>query len=181
MRSLAAVCLFSLACTLMMHCCTMAEAQQKFERPRLLIGKDDPFTGLTILRARYAAGMRPSDDMAGWALTYLITGDEAFAKRALNEMRRTHPPEKVGSRTYMDYVRWALAFDWLYSHKDFDGALKDRIAGELLSAAERMFQDHALADPSLVMSMVPAGKLDLISKPDAPYTNVTPRAPKAVP
>ena len=151
MRSLAAVCLFSLACTLMMLCCTMAEAQQKFERPRLLIGKDDPFTGLTILRARYAAGMRPSDDLAGWALIYLITGDEAFAKRALDEMRRTHPPEKVGSRTYMDYVRWALAFDWLYSHKDFDGALKDRIAGELLSAAERMFQDHALADPSLVM------------------------------
>jgi hypothetical protein len=144
-------CLFTVACTLMMLCCTVAQAQQKFPRPRLLIGKDDPFTGLTILRARYAAGMRPSDDIAGWALTYLITDDETLAKRALDEMRRTHPPEKVGSRTYMDYVRWSLAFDWLYGHKDFDGALKDRIAGELLSAAERMFQDHALSDPSLVM------------------------------
>ena len=126
------------------------EAQQQVTRPRLLIGKDDPFTGLTILRARYAAGMRPSDDMAGWALTYLITDDDSFAQRAINEMRRTHPPEKVGSRTYMDYIRWSLAFDWLYEYKDFDGALKDRIAGELLNAAERMFQDNSLADPSLV-------------------------------
>src|SRR5437763_16565436 len=146
MRSLAGVCLFSLACTLMMLCCTMAEAQQKFERPRLLIGKDDPFTGFTILRARYAAGMRPSDDIAGWALTYLITGDDSFAQRAIAEMRRTHPPEKTGSHTYMDYVRWSVALGWLYNYKDFVCALKDRIAGELLNAAERMLQDNSLAD-----------------------------------
>src|SRR5438445_444000 len=129
---------------------TMVQAQQQVTRPRLLIGKDDPFTGLTILRSRYAAGMRPSDDIAGWALTYLITGDDSFAHRAIEEMRRTHPPEKTGSRTYMDYIRWSLAFDWLYNYKDFDRALKDRIAGELLNAAERMFQDNSLADPSLV-------------------------------
>jgi hypothetical protein len=137
---------------LLLVVCTAAAGQTKerLVRPRLLIGKDDPFTGLTILRARYSAGMRPSDDIAGWTLTYLITGDESFAKRALDEMRRTHPPEKVGSRTYMDYVRWSLAFDWLYDYKEFDGALKDRIAGELLSAAERMLQDNSLADPSLV-------------------------------
>jgi len=128
----------------------MACAQQQVMRPRLLVGKDDPFTGLTTLRARYAAGMRPSDDIAGWALTYLITGDDSLARRAIDEMRRTHPPEKVGSRTYMDYIRWSLAFDWLYNYKDFEGALKDRIAGELLNAAERMFQDNSLAEPSLV-------------------------------
>jgi hypothetical protein len=128
-----------------------AAAAAETARPRLLIGKNDPFTGLTILRARYSAGMRPSDDIAGWALTYLITGDESFAKRALDEMRRTHPPQQVGSRTYIDYVRWSLAFDWLYDYSEFDGTLKNRIADELLNAAERMFQDHALADPSLVM------------------------------
>src|SRR5207249_6207573 len=83
-------------------------------------------------------------------LIYLIAGDDSFAHRAIEEMRRTHPPEKVGSRTYMDYIRWSLAFDWLYNYKDFDGALKDRIAGELLSAAERMLQDNSLEDPSLV-------------------------------
>ena len=44
-----------------------------------------------------------------------------------------------------------------------------RVAKRYLSAAR------------VVMSMVPAGKLELIAKPDAPYTNVTPPAPKAVP
>ncbi len=127
---------------------TLGNAQQ-LTHPRMLIGKDDPFTGLQILRARYATGMRPSDDLPGWVLTYLITGDEKFAQRAVDEMRRSHPPEKVGSRTYMDYVRWSLAFDWLYDYKGFDTTLKDRVAGELLNGAERMIQDHSLADPAL--------------------------------
>ena len=127
-----------------------AETAPKIVRPRLLIGREDPFTGLAILRARYAAGLRPSDDIAGWALTYLITSDASFARRAIDEMRRTHPPEQVGSRTYMDYVRWSLAFDWLYDYKDFDGGLRDRVASELLRAAERMLKDNSLEEPSLV-------------------------------
>jgi hypothetical protein len=49
------------------------------------------------LRARYAAGIRPSDDIAGWGLTFLITENDTFAQRALEEMRRTSPPEQVGS------------------------------------------------------------------------------------
>ena len=130
---------------------SLAQSSAGIVRPRLLIGEHDPFTGLTTLRARYAAGARPSDDIAGWALSYLLTNDESFARRAIDEMRRTHPPEKVGSRTYMDYVRWSLAFDWLYNFSGFDAALKDRIALELLGAAERMFADPALADPNLVM------------------------------
>lgn len=127
---------------------TFANAQ--ITHPRLLIGKKDPFTGLQILRARYAAGMRPSDDLPGWALTYLITGDEKFAQRAVDEIRTSHLPEKVGSRTYMDYVRWSLAFDWLYNYTGFDAALKDRVAGELLNGAERMLQDQSLRDPAIV-------------------------------
>src|ERR1043166_9139803 len=51
--------------------------------PRMLIGENDPLTGFKVLRARYDAGARPPDDMDGWALTYLLTGDESFAKRAL--------------------------------------------------------------------------------------------------
>jgi len=130
--------------------CALAGAQSHISHPRMLIGKEDPFTGLQILRARYSAGMRPSDDLPGWGLTYLITGDESFARRAVDEMRRSHPPEQVGSRTYMDYIRWSLAFDWLYDYQGFDATLKDRVAGELFKAAERMMQDPALADPSLV-------------------------------
>ena len=44
-----------------------------------------------------------------------------------------------------------------------------RVAKRYLSAAR------------MVMSMVPAGKLDLISRPDLPFANVTPPAPKATP
>jgi len=111
-----------------------AQPLSKIVRPRMLIGEHDPLTGFTILRARYAAGARPSDDIAGWALTYLLIGDESFARRAIEEMRRTHPPEQVGSRTYPDYVKWSLAFDWLYNYAGFDTPLKDRIGLELLKA-----------------------------------------------
>src|SRR5690349_16327060 len=104
------------------------QEQAKVIHPRLLIGERDPFTGFTALRARYATNRRPPDDIAGWSLSYLLTGDESFARRAASEMRATHLPEKVGSRTYMDYVRWSLAFDWLYNYKGFDESLKDRIA-----------------------------------------------------
>ena len=88
-----------LICVLLVIATVGGASAQKLARPRLLIGENDPFTGLTILRARYANGMRPTDDIAGWSLSYLLTKDESFANRALDEMRRTHPPEKVGSRT----------------------------------------------------------------------------------
>ncbi len=117
----------------------------------MLIGEHDPLTGFTVLRARYAAGARPSDDIAGWALTYLLTGDESFARRAVEELRRTHPPEQVGSRTYPDYVKWSLAFDWLYNYAGFDTPLKDRIGLELLKAAEQMMADQSLKDTRLAM------------------------------
>ncbi|HWF65946.1 MAG TPA: hypothetical protein VN670_01500, partial [Acidobacteriaceae bacterium] len=40
-------------------------AQTPGRKPRLLIAEEDPFTGLALLRTRYAAGQRPSDDMPG--------------------------------------------------------------------------------------------------------------------
>jgi len=120
-------------------------------RPRMLLGENDPLTGYKILRARYDAGARPPDDMDGWALSYLITGDEAFAKRAVQKMRETHTPEQVGSRTYPEYVKWSLAFDWLYNYPGFDRESKDRAAGELLHAAEKMLQDQSLKEVQLAM------------------------------
>jgi predicted Zn-dependent peptidase len=38
-----------------------------------------------------------------------------------------------------------------------------------------------LTTERVVMSLIPAGKLDLISKPALPYTNVTPRKGQPVP
>src|SRR5688572_18377816 len=100
-------------------------AQTTPVRPRMLIGEKDPLTGFSTLRERYTAGSRPSQAIDGLALSYLLTHDEAFARRAVDEMRRSHPPELVGSRTYPEYVKWSLAFDWLYSYPGFDAALKD--------------------------------------------------------
>jgi hypothetical protein len=42
-----------------------ANAEIVPRRPRLLISRTDPFTGLALLKTRYASGMRPSDDMEG--------------------------------------------------------------------------------------------------------------------
>ena len=44
---------------------------------------------------------------------------------------------------------------------------------------ERVIKEY-LTPGRIVVSMVPSGKLDLISKPSLPYTNVTP-APEAAP
>ncbi|HZM50008.1 MAG TPA: hypothetical protein VFE68_05940, partial [Vicinamibacteria bacterium] len=101
---------------------------QPVVRPRLLLAERDPFSGLPALKARYAAGARPSDDLPGWALTYLVSGDETFARRAVEALRTQPLPTKGGSNLYMAYMGRALAFDWLYGFAGFDAALKDRVA-----------------------------------------------------
>jgi hypothetical protein len=128
-----------------------AQSSSSLIRPRMLISERDPLTGYNLLRARYAAGARPSDDIDGWALTYLLTQDESFAKRAVDKIRNTHTPELVGSRTYPEFVKWSLAFDWLYNYSGFDTQLKDRVAAELLKAAEKMMQDQSLKQVELAM------------------------------
>ena len=128
-----------------------AQSSPNIPRPRMLIRERDPLTGFNVLRARLAAGARPSDAIDGWALSYLLTRDESFAQKAVEEMRRTHPPELVGSRTYPDYVKWSLAFDWLYNYPGFDAQLRDRVALELLKAAEKMMEDQSLKEVQLAM------------------------------
>lgn len=139
-------------------CCIVVLAQasalaqtSSIARPRMLIGERDPLTGYKVLRARYEAGARPPEDIDGWALTYLITGDETYARRAVQKIRESHPPEQVGSRTYPEYIKWSLAFDWLYNYSGFDNALKDRVASELLRAAEKMLEDQSLKTVELAM------------------------------
>jgi hypothetical protein len=116
--------------------------------PRMLIASADPFSSLTALKAKYAAGERPADDLAGWALSYLVSGDATYARRALDEMRRVRLPQATNSRPYLDYVGRALAFDWLYDCPLFDAALKDQVAAELLAGAERIAVQQGLADPA---------------------------------
>ncbi len=125
-----------------------ATAQTSPRRPRLLIAETDPFTGLPLLKARYAAGGRPSEDMEGWALSWLITGKDEFAERAVAEMRSKHLASGgKPSRSWVDYARWSLAFDWLFDYRGFDAALKDRVAGELSAGVTAMLATPDFADP----------------------------------
>lgn len=107
--------------------------------PSMLLAAHDPYCGLDILRMRYAAGRRPSDDLSGNALSWLITGQESFAQKALTEMRSTALP-KAASHTWLTYTNWALAYDWLYEHPAFDNALKARVAEQLLDGANAIYK-----------------------------------------
>jgi hypothetical protein len=51
----------------------------------------------------------------------------------------------------------------------------------LTAADVRRVARQYLARPHVVMSMIPAGKLDLISRPELPYTNVTSPVGKSQP
>ena len=67
------------------------EQSQVRQRPRLLISNTDPFTGLALLKTRYASGMRPSEDMEGWALSWQLTREDSFAEKAAGrDARRPH-------------------------------------------------------------------------------------------
>jgi hypothetical protein len=125
----------------------LAEAPPS-RRPRLLLAESDAFSSLAALRAKYAAGDRPSDDLPGWALTWLLTGDDSFARRALDDLRADPPDRRKGSDRYMRTLRRALAFDWLYAHPAFDAALKDAVAADLVDGAAKMLALQSLADPT---------------------------------
>jgi len=138
----------AVACGLVAAMTTVPAGAEAPARPRLLIAERDPFSGIPVLKARYAAGARPSDDGPGWALTYVLTGDESFARRSIAEMQGPIRASGKGSSLYMDYMRRALQFDWLYGCPCFDAALKDRVAAELVDGAARMLALQSLADPA---------------------------------
>lgn len=116
-------------------------------RPSLLLLPNDAFSGLEVLRARYKSGVRPSDEPAGWALTWQLTKEDAYARRAINALRGALPIKEGSSRSWMTYVAVALAFDWLYEHPAFDSGLKDNIAKELLNTAENLLKGPDLKLP----------------------------------
>ncbi len=117
-------------------------------RPRLLVADNDAFTSLAALHAKYAAGARPSDDLPGWALSWLLTGDEAFARRAVEDLRADAPDRHKGSDRYMRTLRRSLAFDWLQGYTGFDATLKDAVAADLVEGAAKMLALQSLADPT---------------------------------
>ncbi len=127
---------------------TRTMAQESARRPRLLISSADPFTGLPLLKARYTAGMRPSNDMEGWALSWQITRDSTFAEKAVAAMRANRITQgSKPSRSWVDYARWSLAFDWLFEYSGFEAALRERVANELMDGAAAMIATADFKDP----------------------------------
>ncbi len=59
--------------------------------------------------------------MEGWALSWQLTGDTAFAEKSLAAMRANHLANGAKpSRSWVDYARWSLAFDWLFEYPGFE-------------------------------------------------------------
>jgi len=117
-------------------------------RPRLFLSERDPFAGLKALRARWAAGERPPTDLAGLALSWLLSGDESFARRAVDALRADQPTRLKGSSAYVRYQNRSMAFDWLHGYAGFDAALEDAVASDLVTGAERMLALPSLKDPA---------------------------------
>jgi hypothetical protein len=64
-------------------------------------------------------------------------------------MRSGHITKGVKpSRSWVDYARWSLAFDWLSGYPGFEPALQDRIAAELMEGASAMLATADFSDPS---------------------------------
>jgi len=125
-----------------------ADSETVTSRPRLLISRADPFTGLELLKMRYARGMRPSDDMEGWALSWQLTGDRGFAEKALSAMQNAHLSKAARpSRSWADYARWSLAFDWLFDYPGFTADIRDRIAETLMDGATAVLATPDFAEP----------------------------------
>src|SRR5665213_3326628 len=116
--------------------------------PAMLLAPTDPFSGLDLLRARYAAGRRPSNDISGLALSWLLTGDNSFADKALHEIAVKGMPAKPGSGNWLQYANSALAFDWLYEYRAFDPSLKDRVAAQFTDVAAVMVARPELDPPA---------------------------------
>jgi hypothetical protein len=124
-----------------------APAGDAVTHPRLFVAEHDPFSGLPALKARWAAGERPAEDLPGLALSYLLSGDESYARRALEELRADRPTGGKGSNRYVRYLDRAMAFDWLYGYPGFDVATKDAVAADLVAGAQQMLNLASLKDP----------------------------------
>jgi hypothetical protein len=114
--------------------------------PSMMLGARDAFSGLDILRVRFAAGRRPSDDIAGNALSWLLSGQKEFGEKCIAALRTSTLPEP-SSRSWPTYASHALAFDWLYEFSAFDEALKDQVVKQLLDGALKMASTPDLAHP----------------------------------
>lgn len=120
-------------------------------QPSLLVTPRDPFSGIELLKARCARGKRPSEDVSGWALSWLLLGDEQSAEKAVAHLKADAPPSSAQpGRAWVDFVAWSLAFDWLSGFSGFDESSRRHVAERLLDGGEKTLARPDLADPSQV-------------------------------
>jgi zinc protease len=74
-----------------------------------------------------------------------------------------------------------LAHGEMFAHDPVAYAKQLNRMFALTAADVQRVAKRYLSAPHVVMSMIPAGKLDLISRPDLPYTNVTQPLPRSTP
>ncbi|MGQ9662216.1 MAG: hypothetical protein ACUVWX_07765 [Kiritimatiellia bacterium] len=98
--------------------------------------------------------------VTGWAARWLLTGDAAAGKRAL-ELLKAYRFDPSESPSYSGIVaqRAAAAYDWLCGHPDFTPAIRQGVAAELEKAAERFFRSLESGGPSTPFYSRVAGAL----------------------
>jgi hypothetical protein len=126
----------------------VARPTESAAHPSLLLVREDPFSGLGILKARYAAGRRPSGDIPGWSLSWQLTRKDEFAEQAIAGIRALSGLAKNSpSRSWPQFVSLSLAFDWLYEHPAFHPTLSNGLANELLDGASALLTGPDLSIP----------------------------------
>jgi zinc protease len=99
-----------------------------------------------------------------------ITRQEIARFNAANAVR-------AATSLQMKYARAdTLAHDEIFAGNPTAYAVQATRAQRLTSSDVGRVAREYLTPSRVVMSLVPAGKLDLVSRPDLPYTNVTPRS-----
>ena len=132
-------------------------AKIKTDRPRLLLRpKASPYAiSLGQLKAiprdadfnTVLARLRRQGSAAAQSMVWLLTGDGAAADKAIAGMRKYDNPKGKGNAftVYFRLREFALAYDWLHTHKGFTRAMKAEVRRKLAPLAAtgmRISNDH---------------------------------------
>ncbi len=124
------------------------------QRPRLVF-KPDGQGDWTFARLKklYKTDSRMRELMDRWlsrplekdrspaasAIRYRLTGDEAAAERAIEQLQN-RPMEEISFEYYSDGWEFALAYDWLYDHPSITRQRRAKIEGYLVANARRALE-----------------------------------------
>lgn len=126
-----------------------------------------PRPGVTLTAIEFAV-----DSVLATMRDSLVDQSELDAFNRLNAVRAITSLQARSARTD------TLAQSELWAHDPNAYAKQIASAGNLTPQDVRRVAREYLTSNRVVTSLVPAGKLDEVSRPELPYTDVTPRAPR---